>query len=148
LVSFDDEGQPQPWLATEWEMPDDTTYVFTLRDDVTFHNGDPMTADDVVFTFERIMDPDGGSPWTSEFEPVDSVEATDDHTVTFKLKETYGPFLAPLSSTYAAILPADDSIDFQKEIVGTGAFQLEEFQKDTATRLAAFDDYWKEGQPK
>lgn len=148
LIIFHEDGQAQPWLAESWEMPDDTTYVFTLRDGVTFHNGQPLTAKDVVFTFERMMDPESGSPWTSQFEPVESVEATDDLTVTFKLKETYGPFLAPLSSGYGAILPADDSIDFQSTMVGTGAFKLEEFRKDTETRFSAFADYWQEGQPK
>ncbi|HWV23129.1 MAG TPA: ABC transporter substrate-binding protein [Thermomicrobiales bacterium] len=148
LIIFDDDGQPQPWLAESWDMPDDTTYIFKLRDGVTFHNGQPLTAKDVVFTFERLMDPDGGSPWTSQFTPVDSVEATDDLTVTFKLKETFGPFLSPVSARYAAILPADDSIDFQSTMVGTGAFKLDEFKKDTETRFAGFADYWQEGQPK
>jgi len=148
LVIFDDDGQPQPWLAESWDMPDDKTYVFTLREGVTFHNGQPMTADDVVFTFERMMDPDGGSPWTSQFSPVASVEATDERTVTFTLTETYGPFLAPMSASYAAIVPADESIDLQTTMVGTGAFKLQEFKKDTETLFEGFADYWQEGQPK
>lgn len=148
LVIFDEEGQPQPWLAESWEMPDDTTYVFTLREGVTFHNGQPMTADDVVFTYERMMDPDVGSPWASQFEPVESVEATDERTVTFNLKETYGPFLAPLASGYGAIVPADESLDLQTTMVGTGAFKLQEYSQDIETRLAAHEEYWQEGQPK
>src|SRR5690554_4305821 len=57
LIIFDDNGQPMPILAESWEQPDETTYVFTLREGVTFHNGDPLTAEDVVFTFNRLMDP-------------------------------------------------------------------------------------------
>lgn len=148
LIIFDEEGQPQPWLAESWDMPDDTTYVFTLREGVTFHNGQPMTADDVVFTFERMMDPEGGSPWTSQFTLVESVEATDERTVTFKLKETYGPFLAPLSSGYGAIVPADESLDLQTTMVGTGAFKLQEYRQDIETRLEAHAEYWQEGLPK
>src|SRR5688500_18993706 len=56
LVSFDDAGQPQPQLAESWEAPDDLTYVFTLREGVVFHDGEPLTADDVKFTFDRIKD--------------------------------------------------------------------------------------------
>lgn len=148
LVVFDEDGQPQPWLAESWETPDDLTYVFTLLEGVTFHNGQPLTADDVVFTFERMMDPEGGSPWTSQFAPVESVEATDERTVTFRLKETYGPFLASLSSNYAAIVPRADGVDLQTTMVGTGAFALLERNEDVETRLEANPDYWMDGLPK
>ena len=148
LLIFDDNGDPMGILAESWDQPDDTTYVFTLKDGVTFHNGQPLTAEDVKFTFERIMDPEGGSPWTSQFEPVESVEATDDRTVTFTMKESYGPFLATLSSNYAAILPNSPDTDFQTEMIGTGAFMMESYTQDTETVLAAFPDYHVEGQPK
>ncbi len=148
LLIFDDNGEPVGILAESWEQTDDTTYVFTLKDGVTFHNGQPLTAEDVKFSFERIMDPEGGSPWTSQFSPVESIEATDERTVTFNLKESYGPFLATLSSVYAAILPNSPDTDFQTEMIGTGAFMLESYTQDTETILAAFPDYHVEGQPK
>jgi peptide/nickel transport system substrate-binding protein len=148
LLIFDDNGEPMGVLAESWEQPDDTTYVFTLREGVTFHNGQPMTAEDVKFSYERIMDPDAGSPWISQFEPIESIEATDERTVTFKMKQPYGPFLAMLSSSYAAILPNSPDTDFQTEMIGTGAFMLESYTQDTETVLAAFPDYWREGQPK
>lgn len=147
LLIFDDSGEPIGILAESWEQPDDTTYVFTLREGVTFHNGQPLTAEDVKFTFERMMDPESGSPWTSQFEPIDSIEATDERTVTFTMKEPYGPFLATLSSNYAAILPNLPDTDFQAGMIGTGAFMLQEYVQDTRTILAAFPDYWREGQP-
>lgn len=148
LLIFDDEGEPMGILAESWEQPDETTYVFTLREGVTFHNGQPLTAEDVKFTFERIMDAESGSPWTSQFEPVESVEATDERTVTFTMKESYGPFLATLSSNYAAILPNAPDTDFQNEMIGTGAFMMESYTQDTETVLAAFPDYWRDDQPK
>ncbi len=147
LLIFDDNGEPMGVLAESWEQPDDTTYVFTLREGVTFHNGQPLTAEDVKFTFERIMDPEGGSAWTSQFEPVDSIEATDERTVTFSLNQSYGPFLATLSSNYAAILPNSPDTDFQTEMIGTGAFMMQEYTQDTETVIGAFADYWREGQP-
>lgn len=147
LIIFDDAGQPVPILAESWEQPDETTYVFTLREGVTFHNGDPLTADDVVFSFERLMDPDGGSVWLSQFEPVESVEATGDLEVTFTLKQSYGPFLSVLTAGYAAILPSGADADFQTEMIGTGAYKIEEYVQDTNTILVAHDGYWREGQP-
>ncbi|MCO5216778.1 MAG: ABC transporter substrate-binding protein [Thermomicrobiales bacterium] len=66
LIIFDENGQPVPILAESWEQTDDTTWVFTLREGVTFHNGNPLTAEDVKFTFGRLMDPDGGSVWASQ----------------------------------------------------------------------------------
>jgi peptide/nickel transport system substrate-binding protein len=148
LVIFDDNGEPVGILAESWDQPDDTTYVFTLREGVTFHNGQPLTAEDVKFTFERMMDPESGSPWTSQFEPIESIEATDERTVTFTMKQSYGPFLATLSSVYSAILPNSPDTDFQTEMIGTGAFMLETYTQDTETILTAFPDYWREGQPK
>jgi peptide/nickel transport system substrate-binding protein len=148
LLIFDDNGEPMGILAESWEQPDDTTYIFTLREGVTFHNGQPLTAEDVKFTFERMMDPDSGSPWTSQFEPIETIEATDERTVTFNLKQSYGPFLATLSSVYSAILPNSPDTDFQTEMIGTGAFMLESYTQDTETILTAFPDYWREGQPK
>lgn len=147
LIIFDDDGQPVPVLAESWEQTDDTTYVFTLREGVTFHNGGPLTSEDVKFTFERLMDPDGGSVWASQFTPFDSVEATDERTVTFKLNQSYGPFMAVLTAGYAAILPNSPDTDFQTEMIGTGAYKISEHVKDTQTSLVAHDGYWREGEP-
>ncbi|HVL25235.1 MAG TPA: ABC transporter substrate-binding protein [Thermomicrobiales bacterium] len=166
LVQFDENGEPQPMLAEKWGVveggaaeaspaADGATpvaggprYVFTLREGVTFHNGQPLTANDVKFTFDRIKNPDTGSAWTSQFDPVASIDVVDDRTVAFNLSEPYGPFLATLSSNYAAIVPADESIDLQTTMVGTGAFKMQEYTKDTQTILAANADYYEDGVPK
>lgn len=147
LIIFDEDGRPMPILAESWEQPDETTYVFKLREGVTFHNGNPLTAEDVVFTFNRLMDPDAGSVWASQYEPVDSVEATDELTVTFNLNQSYGPFLSVLTSGYSAILPNSPDTDFQTEMIGTGAYKIVEHVQDTQTTLEAHDGYWREGQP-
>jgi peptide/nickel transport system substrate-binding protein len=146
LVTFDEAGQAQPELAESWENPDDTTFVFHLRDGVTFHNGAPLTAADVKFTFDRIIDPATKSTWVSQFEPVASIEATDDRTVTFKLTQPYGPFLATLSGIYSVIVP-QNSGDLTNTMIGTGPFTLAEWTRDVQTVLQANPNYWEEGLP-
>lgn len=148
LVEFDEAGEPQPMLAESWDIPDDQTYIFTLREGVTFHNGQPLTAADVKFTFDRIKDEATASPRVAQFTSIDAIEATDDRTVTFRLNAPYGPFLATLSSGFSSIVPADDSIDLQAEMVGTGPFMLESWQQDTETVLTAFADYRVAEEPK
>jgi len=149
LIRFDDEGQPQPELAESWDAPDELTWIFTLREGVTFHNGQPLTAEDVKFTFDRIIDPVTASSWSTQFAPVASIEATDERTVTFTLKTPYGPFLATLSAAFSSILPrTTETVDFTSTMVGTGAFALQEVQADTQTVLAAHPEYWEEETPK
>lgn len=147
LVEFDDAGEPQPMLAESWEMPDDLTYVFTLRQGVTFHNGKPLTAEDVKYTFERIMDEATASPRAAQFTSIDEIEATDERTVTFRLNAPFGPFLATLDLNFSSIVPNDPSIDLQTTMVGTGPFMLDSWEQDTETVLVAFADYWLPDEP-
>lgn len=150
LVSFDAGNQPQPSLAESWETPDDTTFVFTLREGVTFHNGRALTAEDVKYSLERIANPDTKSPWASQLEPITAIEALDDRTVQMTLSEPYGPLLATLSSGWAAIVPQEEvetSGDLQATMVGTGPFALTEYTADTRTVMSAFPDYWEAGLP-
>ena len=147
LVEFDEAGEPQPMLAESWENPDDLTYTFTLRPNVTFHNGKTLTADDVKFTFDRIKDEATASPRVAQFTPVESIEVVDDQTVTFNLSAPYGPFLATLSLGFSSILPNDDSIDFQTEMVGTGPFMLESWEQDTETVMVPHANHWIPEEP-
>ena len=64
LLTFDENNELVPWLASSWSQTDDTTYVYTIRDDVCFSDGTPMTMDDVIFSIERTMNPDTGSTRT------------------------------------------------------------------------------------
>ncbi len=89
------QGGPgmQPHLATGWEA-DGNDWIFTLRDDVTFQSGNPLTAEDVVFSFDRMKALGQGLSYV--FANVDSAEAIDDHTVRFNLPAPYAPFIAGL----------------------------------------------------
>ena len=78
LLAFDPDGTLQPSLAESWSQPDPLTYVYKLRPDVTFWNGDPLTADDVVFSLNQHIDPDVGSQWSFYYTSVDRIEASGD----------------------------------------------------------------------
>ena len=147
LVRFDADNQPQPMLAESWENLDDTTFVFTLRQGVTFHDGKPLTSADVKFSFDRIMDPATNSVWVSQFEPISAIETPDERTVRVLLKQPYGPILATLSADYCAIVP-EGATDLANTMVGTGPFKLTEFTRDTQSVLSAHEGYWEEGLPK
>ncbi len=147
LAALDDAGQPQPVLAESWEMPDDLTYIFRLRPGVTFHNGKMLAAEDVKHTIERIRAEATGSPWAERFAPIDEIEIVDSRTVTFHLNAPYGPFLATLSAGYASIVPADDTIDLQETMIGTGPFVLDTWTPDVETVMSANAAYWQPDVP-
>ncbi|GAB3600336.1 ABC transporter substrate-binding protein [Microbacterium tumbae] len=122
LTTIDENLDVAPGLATSWEAPSDTEYVFTLADDAVFSNGRAMTADDVVGSIQRLLDTP--TTWTGQLGPVSSVLATGDLEVTITLSEPYAPFLAALANTPAAVLPiaemASGEVDITAEMLGTG----------------------------
>jgi peptide/nickel transport system substrate-binding protein len=145
LVQPGDDLTMEPALAESWETSDDLlTWVFTLREGVTFHDGSELTAEDVVASFEHIRD-EGANGW--RLEAVEEFEATDDLTVTMRLNrpapnllEQIGPFKG-LAIASAADIEAGTLGD---EPNGTGPFRLTGSGADTIT-LEAFEDYWGEG---
>lgn len=139
LVTTDENFEIQPLLATSWERPDDTTYVFTINTDATFSNGRSLTVEDVVGSLQRQME--SLSVWSGQMGPVESVEATGDDEVTMRLSSPYEPFLAALANTPAAILPmqevTDGSIDLTTEMVGTGPYIAEKHRQDESWTFTA-----------
>ncbi len=145
LVDLDDDFLPVPELAERWENPDDLTFIFYLRPDVVFHNGRPLVAEDVKFSFERIKDPEVASPWSSQLELVESIETPDERTVVIRLSAPFGAFMSTIASTWAAIVPREEveaNGDLQRVMVGTGPFTLEEFVEETRTVLGANPNYF------
>lgn len=141
----------EPALATSWTVSGDgLTYVFQLRDGVKFHNGRAFSADDVVYSFERIMNPETGSPQASRFNEVASAVATGPLEVTFTLNVPFAPFLSNL--TNLTVVPREvveaNGGSLQQVAVGTGPFMLKEIVPDTYVLLAANPDYYRAGQPK
>lgn len=102
LMELDEELEPRPLLASGWEANADTTRITVrLRQGVTWHDGEPVTAEDVAFTFRRVKDPDVGSPAQPYFSAWDSVEVLDRHTLRFHVRPVAGLFfgwtLAPVA---------------------------------------------------
>jgi len=100
LVQFEaGETSVSPQLATEWSVSEDgLIYTFTLRDDVMFHDGTRLTADDVVFTLDRLQA--ASAAVTNDMGPYGSAKVVDDYTVSLTLDAPFGPFISALSRIY------------------------------------------------
>ncbi|MGH2603968.1 MAG: ABC transporter substrate-binding protein, partial [Dehalococcoidia bacterium] len=144
-----------PSLATSWEISDDgLTYTFPLREGVTFHDGEPFTADDVVATFSRAIAPpeDIISVMQSFYRSVESVEAVDAATVRFNLSEPQADLLSALAAPFSVIyskaaLDANDQ-DLRGVIApGTGPFMYEEYNEAERWVFSRNPDYWNPELP-
>ncbi|HZS34163.1 MAG TPA: ABC transporter substrate-binding protein [Methylomirabilota bacterium] len=148
LTRVDERLQVQPMLATKWSSdPQARIWTFTLRPGVKFHHGRELKASDVVFTFERILDPKTGSPGRTALGPIEKVEAVDDSTVRFRMSSPYADLPVNLGVTFGRILPADRADRIVSEPSGTGPFRLVEFKPGERTRMVRFPDYWDRPRP-
>lgn len=148
LTEFDENLEVQPGLAEDWEFSDDgLTLTFDLRDDVRFHDGEELSAADVVATVERLTDPDSGAVAGINFAAIDGVEAPDDDTVVLSLSEPDVSLLAAFADANAAVVQASRIEDgtVGDEPIGTGPFVFDDWQQGEAFVLAANDDYHREG---
>jgi peptide/nickel transport system substrate-binding protein len=135
LVRLDDRLRPVPDLA-DWEEITPLHYRFHLRPDVLFHHGRPLTADDVVATYNSLLDPELASPHRGLMEPVASIAALDATTCDFFLKRPHAPFVASLT---LGIVPR--GWNPSQPPPGTGPFRLIEWHPDQWLRYARFDGY-------
>lgn len=118
LIQQAPDSSYQPWLAESWDTPDDTTYVYHLRTGVTFTDGSPLTAADVVFSLKANQDPNVGSYWSLYFDKVESIEATDEHTVTVKLRQPDALF-NQMMATVASTVVKKDYVEEAGDAYGT-----------------------------
>ncbi|WP_053206119.1 ABC transporter substrate-binding protein [Jiangella muralis] len=148
LVDVSSTGEISPSLATEWEQPDDLTYVFTLRPDVTFHDGAPFEAREVVYTFDRIRDPDFGSISAAFFTALDTVEATGQYEVTFNLSRPSAAFLTNLA-VYGHVVSQKtiEEGDPVRKPVGTGPFALASWTQGRGVELSKASTYFETDRP-
>ncbi|MGO4854612.1 ABC transporter substrate-binding protein [Phaeovulum sp. W22_SRMD_FR3] len=154
LLRYDSDLKPYPALAESWESSEDgLTFTFHLRQGVKFSDGEPFSAKDVLFTFTEFLT-ETNPKWREVMRHVEAITAPDEHTVVFKLKEGYGPFIRSFSYTVAPIIPAHlyQGTDFTKnpnndKPVGTGPFVLKEWKKGSFIDLEKNPEYWNPGHP-
>jgi peptide/nickel transport system substrate-binding protein len=151
FLTFDNniKLQLEPMLATSWKHNGDgTVWTFTLRKGVKFHNGAPMTADDVVYTFQQLSDTKNASNALSSLGGVlkpSGVKAVDSGTVQFTLEAANGnfPYLVSSDNYNAIIVPkGTDYAKWDKTFIGTGAFKLGSYSQGSGATFTANPDYW------
>jgi peptide/nickel transport system substrate-binding protein len=151
LTSFDDNVKLIPWLAESWEQSaDGLTWTFHLRKGVKFSNGREMTADDVKFSFDRILDPKIGSGWVNNVGGSDAkFAAVDPYTFTITTSTPNGILPITLAGSSQGVV-AKESVGKDGQIVvpiGTGPFVISDVQGTTSMTLKKNPTYWQQGMP-
>ncbi|MEO1249118.1 MAG: ABC transporter substrate-binding protein [Pseudomonadota bacterium] len=145
LTRIGPDGSVLPALAKSWEISDDgLTYVFTLQEGVTFHDGTTLDAEDVKFSFERAVAEESTNAQKALFAPIASVEATDATTVTITLESPTGSFLFNMGWGDAVIVAPESAADNATNPVGTGPFKFSNWNQGDSVEIVANPDYWGE----
>jgi peptide/nickel transport system substrate-binding protein len=147
LLRWNAQMEIEPDLAVSYEMPDDKTYIFKLREGVKFHNGQDFSAEDVKYTFDRILDPATASKLQAQYSSIKAVTVVDPTTVKFELETPTAAFLNYLATNPdGAIIPRGvENLDTAP--VGTGPFVFESYQPNQQFTLTANPDYYEDGLP-
>lgn len=154
LLRYDNDLQPMPSLAREWSISEDgLTYTFHLHEGVKWHDGEDFTAHDVVFSVDVFLR-ETHPRLRASLVHVDTIEATDDHTVVFTLTEPFGPFIGVFETGTMPILPRHiyEGTDFANNEmnatpIGTGPFRFSEWRQGSYIHLVRNEDYYLEGRP-
>lgn len=144
IVEVGPDMKLRPGLAVSWEGNKTADeWVFKIRKGVTFHNGKPLTAQDVVYTIHRVLNPDVGSPARVQIEDIDvaTLKAEDQHTVRFKLKSPNADIPGLFAIQHLHVVPLG-ATDFMKPI-GTGPFVCKSFEPGINAVFVRNPNYWK-----
>ncbi|WP_419554049.1 ABC transporter substrate-binding protein [Candidatus Poriferisodalis sp.] len=151
---YDDEYNPMPYLAENWEISDDgLTVTLHLVEGAVFHDGMPITSADVAFSILTVQ---ANHPFKPMYEPVTSVDTPDEHTAVINLSQPHPAILLAMSPGLLPIIPKhifDDGQDMKthprntENFVGSGPFRLTEYEPGTIIRMERFDDFFIEGTP-
>ncbi|WP_116996993.1 ABC transporter substrate-binding protein [Desertimonas flava] len=153
LVQPGDDLTMEPALATEWTVSDDQlTWTFTLREGVQFHNGRELTSADVVYSFERIRDPEVASGVAYRLDAVDTITALDDYTVEIVVTAPTPNLLTLLGGYKGMAIVAEENVtdgSIDTAPIGTGPFVFESYTAGDGVELVRNDNYWRadEGLP-
>jgi peptide/nickel transport system substrate-binding protein len=143
LVHRDEHFHMQPWLAQSWDIsPDGRTYIFHLRPGVHFHNGALLTARDVKWTFDSVLQGKVPSVKKASYRSVAGIDAPDNQTVIFRLNQPDAALLFNLSNGSMGIVPYGSGRDFAGVLNGTGPFKFVSQSQDNYVLLQANDKYW------
>jgi peptide/nickel transport system substrate-binding protein len=147
LTTRDPDLNLIPQLATEWKSTSNTTWEFKLRPGVKFHNGDPLTSQDVKFTIERAVDPNAKTQVATIFSGVEKIDTPDDTTVIFTTKQPDPLLPARLAFYGGQIMPRGyfnqvGADEFNRKPVGSGVVKFVEWVKDDRLVLEANKEYW------
>jgi peptide/nickel transport system substrate-binding protein len=142
LLTRDAKLNVQPGLAERWEIPDPLTYVFRLHQGVSFHDGRPLTSRDVKWTFDSLLRGKVRSTKSSAYRFVDRVDAPDDSTVVFHLKEPSATLLWNLSEGAIGIVPYGSGDEQSRHPIGSGPFRFVSAEQDKDVVIEKNNDYW------
>jgi peptide/nickel transport system substrate-binding protein len=149
LVRFDERGEIVPALAESWRWSDDRMALsFRLREGVRFHDGSPLTLEDVVAKFERARDPDSGHTNSAYYQVIDAIRTDPDaNEVTFVLSRPSRSLLYDLARPDSIIYPAGSAERQRRAPIGTGPFRFASYREGSEVRLERFDAYYLPGVP-
>jgi len=142
LLRRGEQANIEPDLAESWEIPDPLTYVFHLRSDAQFHDGRPVTAKDVLYTFRTLMDGSIKTTKAGTYRLIESIRAPNDHTVVFKLKEPFAPFMWNLTRGAIGIIPEGSPGDFGRNPIGSGPFKFVRYVQDAELVIERNESYY------
>lgn len=149
LLYLDQDLNIVPGLATSYRQVDDLTWEFELVDNAYFHNDEHFTAEDVRYTFTRLLDEELASPWSTYYTAIESIDVLDDYRVQFNLRNPYAPFLTNLATVGSEIVneKAMTDLDPKLQPIGTGPFRLASWEPGDHLILEKWDKYYRTGKP-
>lgn len=142
LLDRDEHLNVTPALAERWEIPDPLTYIFHIRHGVTFHDGRSLTSRDVKWTFDSLLQHTIQTTRAAAYQYVDHVEAPDDYTVVFRLKEPFSTLLWNLSDGAIGIVPYGALTEMTTHPIGSGPFRFVSAEQDKEVVIERNDSYW------
>jgi peptide/nickel transport system substrate-binding protein len=148
LVKVNMQGEVVRALAERYSVSiDGMVYTFTLRHGVKFHNGRPLTAEDVKYTLERDLDPKTGHPHRAYYEDIQHIKVVDERTIDITLRKPNAVFIFNLARANSAIIAKEEVERLKSHPIGTGPFQFTEWVRGDRIILTRFKDYYEPGVP-